>query len=232
MSHDALALPPGTLVDSLRIDRVVGQGAFGTTYLVTDTALDASFALKEYLPRHLVARAAYGRLDVSRAGDYEAFRMGLARFLEEGRTVAGLNHPNVVRVLRCIEANDTAYLLMPWYRGEALHTLLKRSGTLGRDEAVALGKPLLDALDGFETEARQLNARHHRSEAWRDHLLERGDPAVGQLMELRRDADAQAIRQLLRNAGREAARGKPPSAARALFRLLRELDETDPLPPL
>ena len=93
-------------------------------------------------------------------------------------------------------------------------------------------EPLLDALDGFETEARQLNARHHRSEAWRDHLLERGDPAVGQLMELRRDADAQAFRQLLRNAGREAARGKPPSAARALFRLLRELDETDPLPPL
>ena len=93
-------------------------------------------------------------------------------------------------------------------------------------------QPLFDALDSFENEARQLNARHHRSEAWRDHLLEAGDTAVGELMEQRRDADGQAIRALLRNARREADRNKPPAAARALFRLLRELDEQEPLPPV
>lgn len=93
-------------------------------------------------------------------------------------------------------------------------------------------EPILEALEGFENEARQLNARHHRSEAWRDLLLSEGDRAVGSLLSCRRDADAQAIRQLLRNARREAANGKPPAAARALFRLLRELDESQPLPPL
>lgn len=93
-------------------------------------------------------------------------------------------------------------------------------------------EPLLDALEAFENEARQLNARHHRSEAWRDRLLESGDTALGALLEQRRDADGQTLRQLLRNAQREAARGKPPSAARSMFRLLRELDEAEPLPPV
>ena len=89
-----------------------------------------------------------------------------------------------------------------------------------------------DALDAFDDDARQLNARHHRAEAWRDHVLENGDAAIGELLEQRRDADAQALRQLLRNARREAERNKPPTAARALFKLLRELDESAPLPPV
>lgn len=93
-------------------------------------------------------------------------------------------------------------------------------------------EPIQQTLESFETEARHLTARHHRSEAWRDFLLENGDRAVGSLLDKRRDANAQAIRQLLRNAAREASRNKPPAAARSLFKLLRELDETEPLPPV
>lgn len=89
-----------------------------------------------------------------------------------------------------------------------------------------------EALEAFDDEARHMNARHHRAEAWRDHLLAGGDPAVGVLLETRRDANAQTIRQLLRNARSEASRNKPPAAARTLFKLLRELDETQPLPPV
>ena len=48
----------------------------------------------------------------------------------------------------------------------------------------------------------------------------------------RHDADAQSIRQQLRNAQREAERGTPPASSRALFRLLRDLDKTAPLPPI
>jgi len=91
-------------------------------------------------------------------------------------------------------------------------------------------EPIVEAMEASNTEARQLKARHHRTETWRDHLLDNGDPAVGELLEMRRSADAQAIRQLIRNAQSEAARGKPPAAARSLFRILRELDEAEPLP--
>lgn len=124
-------LPPGTLVDTLRIDRVLGAGAFGVTYLVTDTLLGTPFALKEYLPRDLAGGAPDG----------------LQHFLAEGRTLARLAHGGIVKVLRCFEANGTAYLLMPYYRGEALHKLLARSGTFTEEEALALARPLLDVLE-------------------------------------------------------------------------------------
>lgn len=87
------------------------------------------------------------------------------------------------------------------------------------------------ALDERAGAARELNARHHRAEAWRDHLLESGDAALSGLLEARRDLDIQTLRQLLRNARREAKAGKPPASARKLFRLLRDADSITPLPP-
>jgi len=88
------------------------------------------------------------------------------------------------------------------------------------------------ALEEFEGEARQLTGRQHRCEAWRDCLLERGDAAIGELMNLRSSVDTQALRQLVRNAKKEIERGKPPASARSLFRLLRDMDEQEPLPPV
>ena len=92
-------------------------------------------------------------------------------------------------------------------------------------------EPILEAMGAAQQEARHLSARQHRTEAWRDALLERGDEALGELTALRGDTDRQAIRQLLRNARLEAERNRPPAAARALFRLLRGMDETEALPP-
>lgn len=91
---------------------------------------------------------------------------------------------------------------------------------------------IVQAMQDLELGAKQLTARHHRTEQWRDALIEGGDSSVSRLLETRHDADAQAIRQLIRNAQREAGKGKPPAAARKLFKLLRELDESEPLPPV
>ena len=91
-------------------------------------------------------------------------------------------------------------------------------------------EPILCALEAFDTEARELTGRQHRSEAWRDFLLGSGDTAIGQLKKSRSDTDTQAIRQLVRNAAREADRNKPPSSARNLFRLLRDMDQAEKLP--
>jgi len=147
MSVVSLALAPGAVIDNLRVDRVLGQGAFGITYLVTDLVLNKSFALKEYLPRDQVSRGEDGRLQPISEQAWDRYSTGLSHFLAEGRTVAQLEHANIVKVFRCFEANGTAYLLMPWYRGEALHTLLKRSGTFTLEEALALSRPLLDTLE-------------------------------------------------------------------------------------
>ncbi len=87
------------------------------------------------------------------------------------------------------------------------------------------------ALQEIHLEARELTARQHRAEAWRDLLLERGDAAAEDLFRQRQDLDMQHVRQLIRNAHCEQRAGKPPAAARALFRALRDLDARQPLPP-
>ena len=147
MSNGSPALPPGSRIEELRVDAVLGQGAFGMTYRVTDTRLDTTCVLKEYLPRDRVRRDPDGSLHAVDADARDRFIAGREAFIAEGRTAARLDHPNIARVLRCIEANGTAYLLMPWYPGETLHRLLQRSGTLNEDEALALAEPLLDALE-------------------------------------------------------------------------------------
>ena len=147
MNDRSQALPPGSRVEELRVDAVLGQGAFGVTYRVTDTRLDTTCVLKEYLPRGLVRRDAEGNLHAIDSDSGERFAVGREAFVAEGRTAARLEHPNIARVLRSIEANGTAYLLMPWYPGETLHRLLQRGGTLDEDEALALADPLLDALE-------------------------------------------------------------------------------------
>lgn len=139
-------LRPGARLGDLRIDRVLGQGAFGITYLATDVVSNQSHALKEYFPKTLSRREADGRVVALDDQAAPVFASGLAEFLAEGAVTAGLDHPNIVRIERCFEANGTAYLQMPWYRGEPLHALLRRGGALDREETLALARPLLDAL--------------------------------------------------------------------------------------
>jgi ribosome-associated protein len=92
--------------------------------------------------------------------------------------------------------------------------------------------PIRHALEAFGADARQLAGRQHRAEAWRDHLVETGDSALSQLLLQRHDAAVQSLRQHMRKARQEADAGRPPAAARALFRLLREMDEYEALPPI
>jgi len=91
--------------------------------------------------------------------------------------------------------------------------------------------PILEAVAGFQSEALALTGRQHRSEAWRDFLIQQGDTALEALLQQRGGVDTQSLRQLIRNAVYEMKSGKPPAASRALFRALRDLDVEEPLPP-
>jgi ribosome-associated protein len=62
-------------------------------------------------------------------------------------------------------------------------------------------------------------------------LLQQGDMALGVLLQQRTGVDAQSLRQLTRNATAELKAGKPPASARALFRVLRDMDLEQALPP-
>lgn len=135
-------------------------------------------------------------------------------------------------VLRTLPLDDGLLDAVETARGMRAHGARKRQllfiAKLLRNMDAA---PVRAALEAVDESARQQSARHHRVEAWRDILLEAGDPAVTELVAKHASADAQVLRQFLRNARRESAGNKPPAAARKLFRLLREMDDAQPLPP-
>lgn len=64
-------------------------------------------------------------------------------------------------------------------------------------------------------------------EQWRDRLIAEGDTAVDPALTEFPNADRNQLRQLIRSAQREATNQQPPKSARALFRYLRDLDDTD-----
>lgn len=86
-------------------------------------------------------------------------------------------------------------------------------------------EPIAQALDDLKNAAGKETAKFHRLERWRDRLVAEGDSAFGELLEEFPSADRQHLRQLVRNAQREAAKNKPPKSAREIFRYLRELSE-------
>jgi ribosome-associated protein len=86
-------------------------------------------------------------------------------------------------------------------------------------------EPIEQALNELKNAAGKEAAKFHRLEQWRDRLVGEGDAAMGELLEEFPHADRQHLRQLVRNAQTEAAKSKPPKAAREIFRYLRELGE-------
>jgi serine/threonine protein kinase len=143
-------LAPGTQVSRYTVGRVLGKpGGFGVTYLAFDPVLKRRLAVKELMPRELVARRPDGEtLQVQTRDDEDLFRYTLTSFLNEARLIAQLSHPNVVRVLDFFEANGTAYFAMEYYEGQALSEYVQAAGgRLPGDQAVALLLPILDGLD-------------------------------------------------------------------------------------
>ena len=86
-----------------------------------------------------------------------------------------------------------------------------------------------DALDEKGETARREVAAMHRVEAWRDRLIAGGDDALAAFLDEYPTVDRQHLRQLVRNAGEEKKRNKPPRAYREIFHIVRGamLEPTD-----
>ena len=146
-----LVLPLHTVLNKQYIvGRVLGKpGGFGITYLGWDSQLETLVAIKEYLPRDLAGRQ-YDHLSVTphTREDVKHFKHGLEQFLQEARTMAKINHPNVVRVRNFFTENETAYLVMDFYEGVALSEYLTASG--GKIAEPAAAGIMIRVLDGLK----------------------------------------------------------------------------------
>ena len=113
------ALPGGYQLLNYRIDRQISRGGFSIVYRAFDET-GAPVAIKEYLPSSLVLRTEGDIVRATSAENMTSFRYGMKCFFEEGRALAKINHPNVVRVLNFFRANETVYMVMRYERGRTL----------------------------------------------------------------------------------------------------------------
>jgi len=114
------ALPSGYRLNEYTIVRKIGGGGFSMVYLARDDA-NQPVAIKEYLPGALVLRTEGSVLVQANSTENNAiFRHGMKCFFEEGRALALIDHPNVVRVINFFRANDTVYMVMRFERGKTL----------------------------------------------------------------------------------------------------------------
>ncbi len=141
------ALQPGYELHWYRIERVLGQGAFGITYLAHDVNLDRQVAIKEYLPGQFSVRDSNLTVRPTHAQTREDFDWGLKRFISEARTLTKFEHPNLVRVFNVFEMNNTAYMVMNYEVGKSLQEVLKNRKTLSESELMKIILPLMSGVE-------------------------------------------------------------------------------------
>src|SRR5437762_13055089 len=122
-----MAMTRGTRLGTYEIVAPLGAGGMGEVYRAKDTRLGREVALK-------VLPEAFAR---------NADR--LARFEREARTVAGLNHPNIVVLYSVEEDNGVRFLTMELVEGRSLDQLVSPGG-LQFSRVLDLGIALADAL--------------------------------------------------------------------------------------
>jgi serine/threonine protein kinase len=147
------ALPPGTRLEEFEIERVLGAGGFGITYLAHDTSLNRQVVIKENLPVQFAYRDNQSLTVAprhSRGEDLENFQWSLDNFTKEAALLASLDHPGIVKVLRSFRSLGTAFFIMPYVDGIAFDELIKerrsRNKPFSEEELRGMTERVLTAL--------------------------------------------------------------------------------------
>jgi len=111
-----------------QIERQLGQGGMATAYLAQDLKHDRKVAIKVLRPELAAV-------------------LGADRFVQEIKTTANLQHPNILPLFDSGEASGFLHYVMPYVDGETLRDKLNREKQLGIQEAVRIAMEVAEALD-------------------------------------------------------------------------------------
>ncbi len=139
-----------------KIEKVLGQGSFGITYLATTKVqvqeslgslqAEMKVAVKEFFMKDLNGREGTRVTSISSGGKEGLCEKYKAKFIKESQNLSKLQHPGIVKVLESFEANGTAYYVMEYCEGGSLEERIKSHGGLGEGEAKSLACKIGDAL--------------------------------------------------------------------------------------
>ncbi|AKT39785.1 serine/threonine-protein kinase [Chondromyces crocatus] len=175
-------LSAGAIVDQkYAIERVLGEGGMGVVYLARDV----------HTGLHVVVKAV--RQEIAHRKEMRA------RMLAEGRALAQIDHPNVVRLNAVVEEGGTLWLVMQYIEGESLDRLIGRRAHEGRP------LQLEEALGLFRQVAAGVGAAHGEGVIHRDlkpaNVMIRSKDGIAKVTDFgiaKEEADAIAGRGLTR----------------------------------
>lgn len=140
-------LPVGYVLQEFEVTERLGQGGFSIAYRAWDRMLQREVALKEYMPTSMARRQPDCSVVVQADRYRDTFHAGLRSYIEEAKTLAGFDHPALVRVYRYFEANGTAYMVMQLVLGATLEQVAQSlSGPPDEAWLMDLLDPLTAAL--------------------------------------------------------------------------------------
>jgi len=128
------------------VERAIGRGGFGITYLARDLTLDRAVVIKECFPELICIRR--GSDVVATQGEAAAqFNKCIEMFMREARSIARLSHPNIIKVHAVFEQHNTAYMVLDLVDGDDLLTIADDPDrTLSPPEIRSVAVQVLDAL--------------------------------------------------------------------------------------
>lgn len=147
---DYIALRVGTTLHmgTFSIQKVLGQGGFGITYLAHDNNLDKQVAIKEFFPSSLCSRdGSTSHVTLGTQSTAELVTQLKEKFMKEARNIARLNHPNIIKILTAFEENNTAYYVMEYIKGESLDQKVTREGPMSQEQALRYINAIGHALE-------------------------------------------------------------------------------------
>ena len=142
-------LQPGSTLQNgkYEIQRVLGQGGFGITYLALQRNLQRTVVIKEFfMEGHCTREEQTHHVTVATGGDRSLVEMFYDKFFKEACHIAQLEHPNIVSIIDVFEENNTAYYVMKYAPNGSLEAKVKREGHLSEPEATRYILKVADAL--------------------------------------------------------------------------------------
>ena len=150
MEKNSYSLQRNTgLIGRYVIQKVLGQGGFGITYLGIEKLYGNKVAIKEYYPQKIAMRKAQYEdvVTVTSIEEKNNYNKGKKRFLDEAQVMARFNkNEGIVKILDFFEANNTAYIVMEYLEGITLKQYLGKYGVLQFRNLIEMMLPLLEAL--------------------------------------------------------------------------------------
>lgn len=133
-----MELKPGALLQDgkYEIRNTLGSGGFCVTYLAEYHMLNKLVCIKEFFPREYYNRDDNAHsISLGSQGSAQLMDVYRNKFIKEARTIARLQHNNVISIYDVFEENNTAYFVMEYVEGDTLAGIVKQQGPMDADTA-------------------------------------------------------------------------------------------------